>query len=249
MDTCLNDGEQQEYMNTNPGAWLYTTLEACCERYFSWAVTDCLKLNAEATIVSSSGVVPIVVLPTSSLFYPDWGNTDTCINDGNAPQYMVEQFGTWMYGKHHLMNVVQTYLCMISLLNLIYCHSFGSRIESLSECCDAYYGWDGAKSKCLASGGAIIPTNPQTSESWCKCSVFAPLEYLSNLCNSIDANILCFLIAACSLDVEWNGFRCVKSCEGPSPCGGTKKPWDIHHPSKSVCCKEHLSWKVDCLTA
>ena len=101
-ETCLNDGKQKEYMNQNPEGWLYTTLEACCTRYYSWDVIGCQQVHAEATLVSSSGSVPAFLDPTSDLFYPAWGLSDTCVNDGNAPAYMKKQSDLWMYGKHYI---------------------------------------------------------------------------------------------------------------------------------------------------
>mmetsp|Transcript_4289 Transcript_4289/g.9709 ORF Transcript_4289/g.9709 Transcript_4289/m.9709 type:complete len:891 (+) Transcript_4289:2-2674(+) len=182
-ETCLNDGMQQEYMNNNPDAWLYTTLEACCDRYYSWATNECLKLHYEATMVSSSGAVPIIFDPTAELYYPDWLNTNTCVNDGNAPQYMKVNYETWMY-------------------------------VTLFDCCKTYYGWNDAFTPCLEAGGVNPPTKAPIEDSWY---------------------------------VDWANFKCVKSCEGPSPCGGFHKSWNILHLSKAVCCEEHLSWKDTCL--
>ena len=55
--------------------YLSNTLEECCEKFYSW---DLFKCN---------GVTPIL---TNGDFYPDWdGRTDTCLNDGNFPPYML----------------------------------------------------------------------------------------------------------------------------------------------------------------
>jgi len=69
-------------MNKNPASWLYTTLDGCCERYYNWDFAGCKATHFEATLVSGS--VSPVSDPTDALFYPDWGRTDTCINDGRS---------------------------------------------------------------------------------------------------------------------------------------------------------------------
>ncbi|KAL7531547.1 hypothetical protein ACHAXR_007166, partial [Thalassiosira sp. AJA248-18] len=43
--TCLQ-GDAPTYMDLNPGAWLYDTLDACCERYFGgWNKNKCLNIK------------------------------------------------------------------------------------------------------------------------------------------------------------------------------------------------------------
>jgi hypothetical protein len=76
-----------DYMNNNPSLWMFTTLKDCCDRYYSWDVVTCL----------SSGFS--FVDPTRDLFYPDWGKTNTCINDGQAPPYMKKASSDWMYSE------------------------------------------------------------------------------------------------------------------------------------------------------
>lgn len=51
-----------------------------------------------------------------------------------------------------------------------------------------------------------------------------------------------------SKDVQWETFTCVKSCDGPAPCGGVGKKWNILQDTKQICCKEHLWWVgLDCV--
>jgi len=84
-ETCFNDGNQDDYMNNNPSLWMFTTLEDCCKRYYSWDVVKCLSSDSS------------FVDPTKDLFYPDWGKTNTCINDGQAPPYMKKASSVWLY--------------------------------------------------------------------------------------------------------------------------------------------------------
>lgn len=95
LETCISDGNQEDYMNRNGGTWLYETLESCCQRYYGWDQAGCKLRNAEATLVSGS--LSSIVDATDILFFPDWERTDTCINGGTAPPYMKAQSSIWMY--------------------------------------------------------------------------------------------------------------------------------------------------------
>lgn len=94
IETCLSDGGQEPYMNLN--GWLSDTLDACCQRHYGWDVQGCRQRNAEATLISGS---QNLIDPTSDLFYPDWGNSNGCKNDGNAPPYIKKQSALWMYAN------------------------------------------------------------------------------------------------------------------------------------------------------
>jgi hypothetical protein len=51
---------------------MFKTIKDCCKRYYSWDVVTCMSSNLS------------YVDPTKDLFYPDWGKTQTCKNDGLA---------------------------------------------------------------------------------------------------------------------------------------------------------------------
>ena len=95
-------------MNDNAESWLYPDLESCCKRYYSWDEVGCLRTNAEATLVSSSGSALAFPDPTADLYYPAWGTTESCVNDGAAPAYMTKQPDTWMHGKHGCLSYNDT---------------------------------------------------------------------------------------------------------------------------------------------
>ncbi|KAL7475529.1 hypothetical protein ACHAW6_001439 [Cyclotella cf. meneghiniana] len=84
-ETCLNDGNQEDYMDNHPDQWMFAKLDDCCNRYFPWDVIGCLGLD------------PSFVDPTKALYYPDWGKSSTCINDGKAPVYMKNAPNVWMH--------------------------------------------------------------------------------------------------------------------------------------------------------
>mmetsp|Transcript_2498 Transcript_2498/g.5063 ORF Transcript_2498/g.5063 Transcript_2498/m.5063 type:complete len:633 (+) Transcript_2498:404-2302(+) len=51
-DTCKNDGNEPQYMDLNPGAWMHSSKQACCEANFGWMLNGCLDSsgpNAGAT--------------------------------------------------------------------------------------------------------------------------------------------------------------------------------------------------------
>jgi hypothetical protein len=39
---CLNDGNEPEYMTQYSSMWMHSTLQACCEANYAWALTTCL---------------------------------------------------------------------------------------------------------------------------------------------------------------------------------------------------------------
>ena len=81
---CLNDGGQPAWMESNPSAWLSTTLEICCEKHASWNQQECVGDHPPecATV----------------LWYPDWKGTNKgCLRDGNEPLYMVQNPSTFIF--------------------------------------------------------------------------------------------------------------------------------------------------------
>jgi hypothetical protein len=107
METCLSDGNQPDYMNNHPDIWMFTSLEDCCNHHYSWDYTGCMQTNAQATLVSSSGIGTGFADPTLGLYFPDWGRTNTCINDGSAPPYMKKDSKIWM--TESLQDCCKTY--------------------------------------------------------------------------------------------------------------------------------------------
>mmetsp|Transcript_21373 Transcript_21373/g.43482 ORF Transcript_21373/g.43482 Transcript_21373/m.43482 type:complete len:523 (+) Transcript_21373:702-2270(+) len=89
-DTCVNDGNEPDYMSTNPEVWMHVTLESCCSRNYLWDYDNCIGGGG------GGGVATTVVPPSAGLYYPDWENTDICLNDGNEPAYMSSNPTAWM---------------------------------------------------------------------------------------------------------------------------------------------------------
>ena len=83
-NTCLNDGRAPLYMQRD-GGYYESSLDACCEKHFSWDSSTCS---------GNSGNVPIG-------FYPNWDKTETkCLNStataATLPDYMRQNSEQWL---------------------------------------------------------------------------------------------------------------------------------------------------------
>mmetsp|Transcript_20570 Transcript_20570/g.42774 ORF Transcript_20570/g.42774 Transcript_20570/m.42774 type:complete len:639 (-) Transcript_20570:133-2049(-) len=50
---CVSDGQEPDYMASNPTAWMYDSAEECCTRYYSWDLGACVT-NSGGTAVESA---------------------------------------------------------------------------------------------------------------------------------------------------------------------------------------------------
>ncbi|EJK52847.1 hypothetical protein THAOC_27841 [Thalassiosira oceanica] len=48
-DTCKNDGGEPDYMAMNPGSWMHSSKQSCCEANFSWELNECISSSNTAT--------------------------------------------------------------------------------------------------------------------------------------------------------------------------------------------------------
>jgi len=81
-ETCKNDGKAPRYMKKN-GGYYESTLQACCERWYSWDIHTCMDDT-----------------PLVEGFYPNWGQTESkCINatETAPPGYMLSNPSYWLY--------------------------------------------------------------------------------------------------------------------------------------------------------
>mmetsp|Transcript_8201 Transcript_8201/g.14313 ORF Transcript_8201/g.14313 Transcript_8201/m.14313 type:complete len:205 (-) Transcript_8201:518-1132(-) len=82
--TCLNDGNAPYYMRIS-ATYYQSSLDACCERYFSWDIPTC---------TGGSGTPP-------GVFYPNYGGSETkCLNRTERvetmPNYMRRNLEKWL---------------------------------------------------------------------------------------------------------------------------------------------------------
>ena len=81
---CKNDGNQPVYMKIF-GTYYESSLNACCEKYFSWDISGC---------TGGTDAVP-------SGFYPNWGDSESkCLNStetaSTVPDYIVSNPEQWL---------------------------------------------------------------------------------------------------------------------------------------------------------
>ncbi len=88
-------------MNDHPEQWMFVSLDDCCKHYFPWDVIGCL--GSDLSFID----------PAKAMYYPDWGKSNTCIKDGNAPTYMKSAPIMWMHGK---FNDIMMYLVLFITL-------------------------------------------------------------------------------------------------------------------------------------
>lgn len=95
-ETCIADGNEPEYMRANPTQWVFTTLDGCCTRYYSWNMAACAASGTNTTLGGTSSAVN-----ATQLWFPDWQNIGTtrCLQDTNTtnpPEYMVNNPNAWL---------------------------------------------------------------------------------------------------------------------------------------------------------
>ena len=226
---CKNDGEAPAYMSIGSSWWYLDSRESCCKKYFSWAYDECAGESA--------------VAPTG--FYPLWGDSEPKCESGDPPNYMRRNPAGWIF-------------------------------DTIETCCDRYFGWspdcvtnsggisgpdltadlyyaDWEQSNtCVSDGNApgYMKSNPEvwmfdTLLDCCKTNYFWGEEYTKCL-SSEGAGAPTSSPIGESWYVDWGQKVCVKSCVGPSPCGGMHQSWNVLHSTVSECCKEHLWWNTDC---
>jgi len=77
---CKNDNKEPSYMNVNPTYYMSSTLEACCEKYFSHAKEGCLSFHSAAAASGTTTVTGLYYPAGDDLWYKrstDW----VCVQD------------------------------------------------------------------------------------------------------------------------------------------------------------------------
>jgi hypothetical protein len=84
--SCIADGNEPAYMNTNSYIYFFNTKTDCCKTFYNWDYSNCVGIVAGADAA------------TNSLYYPDWDDAaHICKSDGNQPQYMSLYPTLWMH--------------------------------------------------------------------------------------------------------------------------------------------------------
>jgi len=257
-------------MKAQPNTWLYTKLEDCCARYFSWAKTACMNAGGNANSP--------VTLPTGNagsagnkVYYPDWTtNTIKCLYDGKEPDYMVKNRDAWMYSS--IESCCNRYFSW----DLKKCvqNSGGNTASSNSSATSSnssaiiggssrwYVKWESSacvqdcpKTKSSSCGGLAEKweniTNYGTKEQCCREKLFwIPLTTCtggsSSNSSATSSNSSAIIGGSSRWYIDWVRFKCVQDCPktlSPS-CGGLADSWAINpnYGTKEACCRDKLSW-------
>lgn len=52
-----DDGDAPSYMSSNTGGWMKSTLDECCDQYFSWRKDDCVgSAGGASTLPATAGL-------------------------------------------------------------------------------------------------------------------------------------------------------------------------------------------------
>jgi len=225
--TCKNDGEAPMYMVLT-GLYFETSVQKCCERFFSWDLVGCAGSAAN--------------VPTG--FYPNWGNPDSkCLNSTETmPDYMQKNPTQWLFPD--IESCCTKYYnwdhgkCVVG--------SGGNPSESatmkwfvVEE--DKLCRQDCPEDSGVTCGGSAErwDTLFDTAEKCCE----GKLSWLpSAVCEAQSKSSP--VIGSNLWHVDWVLEKCVKDCVKTSSdanCGGLADNWEGLFGSESECCAR-LDW-------
>ena len=211
-------------MLSNHGYFMSGTLAECCKNFYQWDYYSC------------TGTTPTL---TNGDYYPNWsGGGNTCVNDGNYPEYMLydqswylsltlqdccQRFYHWKLdeclgddyvyvGSNNWYPQWEDDTCVQDCEGASPCggaaQSWNDLYTSRDQCCSMRFSWN--KDKCMGSEAVDVG-----SSQWY---------------------------------VDWSTHTCVQDCSGASPCGGLADTWMQLFSSKANCCDAKLSWVANCET-
>ena len=191
-------------MLSNHGYFMSGTLAECCQNFYQWDYYSC------------TGTTPTL---TNGDFYPNWsGGDNTCVNDGNYPEYMLS-YQSW-YLSPSLQDCCQRFYhwklddCLSTSSAPTY---QPSALPSISN----QPSGEPTASPSLSSSPSANPTIPPSiilADSYQPTGKWYP---------------------------DWETYTCVQDCEGAPPCGGAAEFWDDLYSSRDECCSTRLSWNMD----
>ena len=178
-------------------------------------------------------------------FYPDWMNTQKCVDDGKAPQFMKLNPTSWTYAtlaaccdKHFSWNKAE-------------CYGNAAQIPGYDE--TFYYpSWSGGD-MCVNDGEAdafmkqnpdqwFFPTLDECCEKW--------YGYDLNACKTafVDDDDIVNTLGTNEWYPDWLNGACVRDCEQndlTESCGGLANSWDSTHATRTECCQARFGWNED----
>mmetsp|Transcript_23728 Transcript_23728/g.43605 ORF Transcript_23728/g.43605 Transcript_23728/m.43605 type:complete len:228 (-) Transcript_23728:178-861(-) len=216
------------------GSYYESSLDACCERYFSWDIYTC---------TGGSGTVPVG-------FYPNWGSgSETkCFNSTETaktlPDYMRQNSEQWLDSD------IES--CCERYFNWAYSDCIS--ISGGSPSAPATGSWyanhqkeicqqDCAKESDGPCGGLAKSWNTlyETADTCCT-EIFSWVT--SSTCEA--RSTLTTVVGTSQWYVDWTLEKCVKDCNDSSDanCGGLAKSWDKLYGSSTTECCERI-WYIE----
>merc|ERR1712194_320409 len=154
--TCLNDGNEKNYMVVNPSWYLYATCRECCERRFEWDVEGCTgsdvdPVTSSTSGSSSAGTTGASTNPaTSSSTGSSSGVATASSSSSLTSSVQVAQglwYPDWRFGTKGCMNDgnEEPYMLVSPALYLF---------PILQECCQTHFSWDVEACLKISSSGS-----------------------------------------------------------------------------------------------
>jgi hypothetical protein len=169
-----------------------------------------------------------------SPYYPDWLGDDTCVNDGSAPDYMVNNPTTWLH------DTLESCCSKNYSWKLAECKNGGTTLLSGSGSKLYYPDWYGDNLGCISDENAPdwVIANPSyymSDKLEVCCNNFYQWNY--NFCAGV-------IVGTGKWYMKYSTGKCVKDCEGGTDCGGNAEAWDNLWDSKLTCCLKQKWWDV-----
>ena len=228
---CVSDGKEPDYMRAWPSAWIFDNLADCCDQ-----VRDYCQLELFSFIRDKYSLI-FHIFPSNQNFQWD---LKSCLEDSSNQCSSVitpcssndvvitksqnqngRYYPDWIGGNH----------CVSDGNEPQYMKDWPSAwiFDTLEDCCLQHYSW--TLSKCL--GYDTSDPCPSTTSDAVSQSSSLPTAPSPPALDS-------------EWYVDWSIYRCVKSCDGPLPCGGTANYWEETYATSKQCCDTHLSYQEEC---
>lgn len=228
---CQNDGNEPRYMRLNPGQWIESSLNECCNRYYDWAYSECMDIAA-------TGSSRWFVNHQSSTCVQDCpkGSSGTC---GGLAQQWNTLHDTALECCSLELNWIGEQFCVAKSTGV----STGTNLwfvdwieETCVQDCESSAG-----SNC---GGVVTSSATETFVTADSCCENKLGWIEKEDCVAKSTGVPSSQQGSFMYYVDWALMRCVKDCEDPSDphCKGLAEKHDPLYSSANACCSEKLFW-------
>lgn len=184
------------------------------------------------------------------VYYPDWGNTETCISDGNEPDYMRANPSAWVFNT--LAGCCARYFSWNQASCLA---SGGTTVTGTANATNLWFpDWENTSPnnfRCLQDTNTTNPPEyiANNPTSWLRSTVNDCCEryfgWAFNACITASGGNSTAAAGTVQWYVNWELRQCIQDCPASSSnanCGGLRQPWDPLYATASECCSQKLSW-------